>query len=260
MKRSPVEARVHSSGTKSTNVLIRARELVIRTEFTEVSSCEFPLWTSSPVPVEIPHDGSKSFVVRPFSGSVSQKDVSGDFPNIIKFPLYQQQELASLNDFDELPSSMGNTILSKVPFAAVSTVVSGVVDGKLVQSHSVLPLWNDGSAVLVNLDWYDGEPAEGTPDPEWHMCASSGLPVDLGMERLMLASRLPSNATHCRFLIHMTPWLLGARLLQDGGQEAEHRIWKREWHFDDQTQFSGALERIVEGILGRDTLATRAAQ
>lgn len=254
MNTKPVEAKVRCSGPDSTSLLIRARGVAVQAEFAELSACEFPIWTSAPVPVEIPADGTKRFVVGAFSGAVTQKAASGDFPNIVKFPVYSKQRIVPVTTYDELPLSAGTQLLAKMPLAAVSTVVSGVVDGRLVQSHGVLPFWNDGSTVLVTLDWTEGEPAEGTPNPEWYMQASGGVPARLGLEHLHEASRLPSGATHCRYQVHFTPWVLGAALLEDKGQETMHRIWQREWTFDRFRDFADALAQIRRGLVGIDPL------
>jgi hypothetical protein len=259
MNTKPVEAKVRTSGPHSTTLLIRARGVAIETEYAELSPCEFPIWASAPVPVEIPAGGTKSFIVGPFSGSVSQKAATGDFPNIIKFPVYRQQETVALRDYDDLRDPDAAQVLAKVPLAALATAVSGVVDGRLVQTHSVLPFWNDGSSVLVTLDWFDGEPSEGMPNPEWHMRASTGLPARLGLERLQEASQLPPGAAHCRYQIHLSPWMLGACLLQDKGQEAAHPIWQREWTFDRHTDFENALGQIRRGLVGVDRTGERNA-
>lgn len=250
----PVEAKVRCSGPDSTNLLIRARDVAVQAEFAELSACEFPIWTSAPVLVEIPPEGTKRFVVGAFSGSVTQKTATGDFPNVLKFPVYRKQTLVGVNAYDQLRISADTQLLTKMPLAAVATVVSGVVDGRLVQSHCVLPLWHDGSAVLVSLDWMEGEPAEGTPNPEWYMRASSGVPARLGLEQLHEASKLPPRATHCHYQVHFTPWVLGAALLEDKGQETMHRIWQREWTFDRVADFSDALDQIRRGLVGIDPL------
>lgn len=254
MYRTPVEAKVRCSGPDSTNLLIRTRDVAVQAEFAELSRCEFPVWTSAPVPLEIPPEGAKTFIVGAFSGTVTQKAATGDFPNIVKFPVYRKQAIVAVNAYDELSAAAGAPLLTKMPLAAIATMVSGVVDGKLMQSHAVLPFWNDGSTVLVTLDWMEGEPAEGTPNPEWYMRASGGVPARLGLERLHEASRLSSRATHCRYQIHFTPWVLGAALLDDKGQETVHPVWQREWTFDDAGDFSLALDQIRRGLVGIDPL------
>jgi hypothetical protein len=252
MSTNSVEAKIHKSGAKSTSLVIRAQQVVIQTEFGETTTCEFPIWGSAPVPVEIPPGGAKSFIVGPLSGVMCAKGKSGDFPNIVKFPVYREQGIASMKDYDAAGSGNDNQILVKTPFMSLATVVSGVVDNKLVETHCVLPIWNDGSTVLVQLDWIEGEPSEGTPNPEWHLTASKGLPIELGFAGLEQASQLPSNARRSRYQLHLTPWLLGAEILGDKGQRIQHPVWQREWRFDGKDEFVSVLGRLCRGLTGRD--------
>lgn len=259
MLTKPIQAKVRSSSADSTKLLIKARDVAVQAEFAELSPCDFPVWTSAPVHVEIPLEGTKRFIIGAFSGSVTEKAATGDFPNIVKFPVYGKQGVVPVTAYDELPISAATQALTKTPLAAIATAVSGVVDGKLVQAHSVLPLWNDGSAVLVTLDWVEGEPAEGTPNPEWYLRASGGVPARLGLQHLHDTSSLPPGATNCRHLVYFSPWVLGARLLDDEGRATKHRIWQREWAFNSAADFSNALGQITRGLMGIDTSNTKEA-
>lgn len=249
MDRTLFEAKVRKSSASSTSLVIRSGDIVVETEFAELAPCEFPIWTSSPVYVEIPPNGTRSFVVGPFSGSVSHGTTDGGYPHTIKFPVYREQEIASFRSHQALSNDGASQTLAKVPIVALATAVSGIVDGKLVQTHYVLPIWNDGSSVLVTLDYCEGESAEGTPNPEWHLRASTGRPAALGLQDLVQASHLSPNATCCRYKIHATPWILGAQFLSDQGTLTRNRIWQREWTFDSDETFSNALDRITTGLL-----------
>ena len=231
----------------ATALLILARGTTIQTEFTELRACEFPIWTSRPVSVEIPPNGTKSYIVAP-AGCIIGKSSDGDFPAIVKFPIYTQQQIVGTGAFAAPAAAPISHPIAKIPLVAVGTAASAVVDDKLVQRYHVLPFWNDGSTVLVRLDWFEGEPAEGTPNPEWHMSATSGMPAALGLKQLDEAAHLPPGATRCRYRIHVTPWLLGAALLEDEGLESTHPVWQREWPFDGPRGFATALKRLTRGL------------
>lgn len=250
MNTNPVEAKVRKSSEKSTGLLIKAAGLFVHAEYAELASCDFPVHASTPIPVEVPPSGAKSFVVGPFSGATPRRSPEGDYPHTIQFPVYRGVEIASREDFERQPSEAAGHALTKIPIMAIATGVYGVVDDKAIQTHCVLPIWNDGSAVLVRLDWAEGEASEGTPNPEWHLSASTGLPAALGLEHLGRFSRLPVNARLCRYDVHLTPWLLGAKLLEDKGTATPHPIWAREWCFEVFPEFSAALKRITDGLLG----------
>lgn len=249
MKPKPIEAKVRSGKTSPTSLVIKAGDIVIQAEFSDLAPCEFPIWSTAPVWVELPPEGTKDFVVCSPSGSVKQKTASPEFPNVIKFPKYAEQDVADPAMYGKVGAEGVHPTLSKVPVVAFASVVSGVVDGKLVQTHCILPVWADSSSVLVRLLWWDGDPADSSPNPEWHMKSSPGMPVDAGLAEFVKASGLPSDATCCRYELRATPWLLAAHLLGEKGHETGHPVWQREWFFDGHEEFSNALDRIKSRLL-----------
>jgi len=259
MNSNPVDVKVTRGSAGSIGLLIKVGGLVIQTEYGELAACEFPVRSSSPIQVEIPPDGTKSFIGGPFSGALPQQRMDGDYPSAIKFPVYKGQELASLQSYEHRPADGNGSALAKIPIVALAAGVRGAVDGRGFQTHGVLPIWSDGSAVLVRLDWYEGEPSEGTPNPEWHMSASSGMPAVLGLEQLEQASTLPQAAEPCLFHLNLTPWRLGAELLGDPGIEIPHRVWQREWQFHTAEEFSAALSRVTGGLLRPESVSRKDA-
>lgn len=259
MKSNTVELKVTRGSAGSIGLLIKAGGLVIQTEYGELSACEFPVRSSSPIQVEIPPDGTKSFLGGPFSGAFSPQSGDGDYPNTIKFPVYKGQDVVSLQSYDHRPADGDGRALAKIPIVAIGAGIRGAVDGRVFQTHGVLPIWSDGSAVLVRLDWYEGEPSEGTPNPEWHLSASSGMPAGLGLEQLERASVLPPTAEPCLFHLHLTPWRLGAALLGDEGIEIPNRVWQREWQFHTPEEFSAALSRVTGGLLRPESVSRKDA-
>lgn len=259
------EVKILGSHPNSTSLLIRAGETVIKTEFAELAPCRFPVWTSTPIDVEIPPNGTKDFLVGPFSGSTKQKTSNNDFPTTIRFPIYKTQDVSNMMTFKEfrgVPANGkdANNPFSKVPAMAIATAVSGKLDGeKRIETHCVLPVWDDGTVVLVTLDWFEGEPSEGTPGPEWHMSASAGLPLEVGLKNLEQSSRLPTNTKNCMYHLNFSPWLLGSKLFGDEGKENPHKIWQREWQFTDCAEFSVIFRRIREGLVGTEPSGPPAA-
>jgi hypothetical protein len=258
MKNSQVEAKLRRNCAGSTSLLIRAGDKVIQTEFSELTPCEFSLWTSSPILVEIPPNGTKDFVAGLFSDRHIKKTTNGDYPHTIKFPIYAHQDISNIQTYAELPSRTDtdndpSNTFAKVPLITIGTAVSGKVDGEvLVETHCVLPVWNDGSTVLVTLNWFEGESAEGTPNPEWHMRASTGLPFEMSMENLVQSSQLPTNAKNCLYHLHFSPWLLGSQILGNNGVDSKHKIWQREWRFSEYDEFSSVLSRLRAGLMEND--------
>lgn len=251
MNANAVEVKVRKSGGNATGLLIKSGEVVIQTEFAELASCDFPVWTSAPIPVEIPPNGTRDFVAAPGTGGGLTRAPDAEYPHVIKFPIYRGQDLASPQAYRQAPADGAKETVAKVPIVALATALTGRVEGRLIETHCVLPIWSDGAAVLVTLDWCEGEPAEGAPNPEWHMRASAGLPAVMGLEQLMEASRLPSNAEELQCSVRLAPWLLGAQLLGEPGRETSHPIWQHEWRFATRAQLLGALARISSGLRGQ---------
>jgi hypothetical protein len=249
MSTNPFEVKVNKGRGSSTGVLIRNGDEVIQTEFSELVPCEFPIHARTPVHVEIPPNGIKSSSPGLF-GFPEQNANDGDYPHTLRFPVYHGQETVTLRAYDAFKTDGAGQALAKVPVVAIATSVFSIEDGKVAQTHSVLPIWNDGSSVLIKLVLSEGEVSEGTPNPEWHMSASGGLPLSMGLDQLERVSRPPAGAQASRFELHLTPWLLAARLLQNEGKPTSHRVWQRGWRFETAGDFSAALSRITGSLRG----------
>lgn len=249
MSTNPFEVKVNKGRGRCTGVLIRHGDAVIQTEFSEVVPCDFPIHARSPVHVEIPPNGTKSSSPGLF-GSPERNATDGDYPHTLQFPVYQGQETVTLRSYDAFATDGAGQALTKVPVVAIATSVLFIENGKVAQIHSVLPIWNDGSSVLIKLVLSEGEASEGTPNPEWHMSASGGLPLSMGLDQLERVSRPPAGAQACRFELHVTPWLLAARLLHNEGKPTSDRVWQRGWRFEAAGDFSAALSRITGSMRG----------
>jgi len=249
MSTNPFEVKVKKGRGSSTEVLIKTGEEVIQTEFNELIACDFPIQARTPVHVEIPPNGTKSSAPGLFSGA-SEHVAEGDYPHTLRFPVYQGQETASVRSYDAFVTDGAGQALTKVPIVAISTGVLSIEAGKVVRVHSVLPIWSDGSSVLIKLVHFEGEVGEGTPNPEWHMSASGGLPLSMGLDQLERVSRPPAGAQASRFELQMSPWLLAARLLHNEGRPTSHRVWQRGWRFETAREFSTALSRITGSLRG----------
>lgn len=252
MKSKHVEARFLKHHGNTTNILIKVGDSVVQASYSEVAPCAFPVWTSMPVQVEIPPSGFRSNIVGVTSEGVAQSNVDGGLPNIIKFPVYERQSNSTVEDFENLPdsSTRGNNI-SREPLAAIAISASGIMDGrKRVETHSVLPVWIDGTSVVVTLNWYDGEPSEGSPNPEWHLRATQGMPPEEGMRRLMESGPFSANVSECIYRINVSPWKLGASILEALGEETHHKVWQREWQFTEFDDFQLALGHLRDALTG----------
>lgn len=247
MSTKQIEAKINQVGNNNkTSMLIRAGDVVLQTEFSELAPCEFSVWNSSPVHVEMPPQGSKDFVAGQFF-RLANKAAHEEYSNPIKFPVYSVQETATAQSFDRLNETVDSSknSLNKIPLVAISSTVSHQIDEiKRVQNHCTLPIWNDGSAILVRLDWYEGESGEGACTPEWHMSASAGMPLELGLLQFCEASLRQAVAKNAQYILNFSPCLLGEKILGSKGTPILHKIWQRQWTFARREDFVEALKRI----------------
>lgn len=234
--------------------LLRVGDIVVEVDCSEVAPCTFPVWASSPILVEIPPSGVKNYKTGLSSEDSIQKDRERALPLAIKFPVYTHQTDSTLSAFENIPESAdsgNNGIDLREPVLAVAITTSGLAEGnKRVERHCVLPVWNDGTTVPMTLDWYEGEPAEGTPNPEWHLSAPKGMPLTLGLQSLQKSAQLPAGVDGSGYRLFISPWKIGATVLDNAGQETSHKIWQREWSFTDFAEFQRALGRICDVLLG----------
>lgn len=263
MNHTHVEAKILKQQGNSTDLLIRAGDSVVQVTYAELAPCEFPVWARSPVNVEVPPNGVKHHVAGVSSESFVRKHADGLLPNTIKFPVYARQTSSTLEAFNRLPelsprSNSSSVALSREPLIAVGITARGsMLDGKQVETHAVLPIWHDGTAVMVTLNWYDGEPSEGTPNPEWYLRGTEGMPLAAGLRTLQEYSLLPASLSDCRYSLHMSPCKIGETVLDGPGQPTTHKIWQRAWQFTDVVDFQVALGRVCDQLLGLNDVQSR---
>ncbi|MCC6962927.1 MAG: hypothetical protein IT585_06720 [candidate division Zixibacteria bacterium] len=259
MKSKRVEAMVLERRDNSTSLLIRASDAVVQATYSELAPCQFPVWTGTPVQVELPFGGVKRHVAGLTSEDSPRKNADGGLPDIIRFPVYSSQIAATPEAFENLPRSArsrGNTadVISREPLVAIGISASGqTADGSHVETHGVLPIWLDDTAVLVTLNWYEGEPNEGTPNSEWYLRGTEGMPLEEGIRTIRSFALWSSQLSDKRYALTMSPWKLGEALLGNPGHEIKHKIWQREWSFASFDDFRVALGRFCDGLLGLTT-------
>jgi len=254
MKTKHVEAKILKHDGEATNLLIRVGDCVVQAKYSELDRCEFPVWTDAPIYVQIPPQGVKHHVAGLSSDEAARKTADGGLADIIKFPIFAQQSSSTVEAFDDLPHSSlrggANNVLAREPLAAIGVSASALMaDNRRVETHCVMPIWTDGTAVLVTLNWCEGEAAEGTPNPEWYLNASQGMPLEMAIRRLQESELCPANAESCRYRINVSPWRLGAAILENSGQELGHKIWQRVWQYSEYEEFQIAIGQLRNALL-----------
>jgi len=230
-----------------TVTLLKFGGIVLKTESCEVVPCELPTAEWLSIPLEIPSEGAKHFIQGRFPGGVSTG--SSVEPELLRLPVYTGEEDFDASAFEELSRNAGPTNHEvKIPIVTITAKACGRIDeGRTIQSFSILPIWKDKTSIILELDWHEGNAAEGSINPEWFIRATPKLPLEHGFQKLKDCSKLHPSAEECSYHLYVNPASLGKHVLGDG-QEYPSRIWQREWTFSNREEMLTAITRLSEAI------------
>lgn len=228
--------------------LIKLGKIVIRTEMCEMVPGEFPITVWRSFPLEIPSNGFKKYIMGRFPGGHNINPIK-DESEVINLPVYTGDDICDaiiFEDFSSDPEKM--RAIAKIPIVTIATKTCGQYsDGRLIQSLSVLPIWNDGTSMVLELDWSEGNPAEDCINPEWYIQASPRLSVNEGLQKLRECSRPFPIAEKCSHHLYVNPSSLGTHVLGEG-KEYSSKIWRHEWKFDECKKMLDAVGRLAQKI------------
>ena len=241
-----------------TRILLGIGKKVVEATFAKSCPLTFPILSPTAIPVSIPENGSRAHVVFPSMGGIAASDPDSlDLP--LKFPLYSsvsEKDAQSLDDAGKTASKNSKRASNIVhpgndsPIIAIATKISGTLDGRLVQAVRVLPVWADGTCVLISLDWTEGCADEGTPNPEWFIKTSKGFQMPQGIKLLARGWPRIFLLEDLRYSILMAPHTLGKLLVSEEGSERQDDVWTYEWQTSSHEQFNQTMTRLMQNILG----------
>ncbi len=254
MKDIAIETKMQSSVNGLRSMLIRIGNNAVKTEFADLILCNFPINVYQPIPLEIPANNRKSVMLGSF-GRV--KDSSfGEFKNLIKLPRYSSQHEISVDDFNRavpVPDDKDNPYVT-MPVCALATKICSVGQNERHDKvMNVLLVWQDGTSVILSLDYFDGEDSEGTPNAEWHIKASQGQPFEKALRNYYDASLPGPGDREKTFHIYMTPAALGDAILGEQGRQIDDPGWQREWIFESRESYLRSLDLLVEQLAETST-------
>ena len=245
MRHNPIAARLGKQADGSAELVIRAADVTIRTEFRDLVACAFPTGTTPPIHVSLKASGSSAFKLAPGVSAGRKPEDDGSWHSVL-FPVYQNQAIVDRRIFEQTSRSSVGQVLTRMPVAALAAGAIAEVDGTLYETHCVLPIWNDGSAILVRLDWFRSYTKN---PPLWRVSSSSGLPVTAALRQFAEVPPVATLGKPLRYRLCVSPRLLGAELLGYEGRDLRERIWQREWRYDAFDVFSDDISRIVRALL-----------
>ena len=230
-------------------IRLSKKEIGTLTGITDIVPGEFPVDAWRPILLEIPDGGSKKHTGGRFPylpGSSSNGGVKWDASRIISLPVYKNTE-----KFD-LETLRGVRVRNDFPDAVPTVTLANRIDGcycdqRRAQTVSVLPVWADGTSMLLELDWYEG-PLEDCSNPEWHMRASPRISLQDGLDRLRRICRIRPVWEDCSFYVYVIPPFLGSNLLGRGNGNS-NKVWQKEWRYSNHGDMLSALGKIVTTIM-----------
>jgi len=212
-----------------------------------IVSGEFPIDAWYPIFLEVPDGGSKRHIGGRFPclpGS-SVNRVKWDISRVINLPVYKNTEgygpetLRRVKAWSEFPD---------VPAVTLANRIGGYYcDERRAQTVSVLPVWADGTPMVLELDWYEGS-LEDCCNPEWHLRASPRLPIKDGVDRLKQSCRHPPMWENCFFYLYVIPPFLGSYLLGRGNRTSS-KVWQREWTYPEHAEMMDASDQVIADIV-----------
>jgi hypothetical protein len=236
------------------STLIKLGKVVIKTEWSGTIPGEFPITEWRSFPLQIPSDGFKEYILGSLPGGVKTGNVEEDVETI-HLPVYIGEDICDTRIFEDARGSSSVAInQAKIPIATIATKACAECSssGVQTQSLSVLPIWNDGTSIVLELDWYEGDPMEGNINPEWYIQASPRLSVKEGLQKLRTSSRPCSIADkHCCHCMHINPVSLGRHVLGEGHVRScslPSKVWPQSWRLDTHEKMLDALDRLSEAF------------
>jgi hypothetical protein len=235
------------------STLIKLGKVVIKTEWSETVPGEFPITEWRSFPLQIPSDGFRKHVLGSLPGGVRTGNEVEDL-EVIHLPVYVGEDICDARAFEEPLAGVSRTEkLAKIPIATIATKACGQCSssGIQTQSLSVLPIWSDGTSIVLDLDWYEGDPMEGNVNPEWYIQASPRLSVKEGLQKLRESSSPCSIADkNCCCCIHVNPASLGKHVLGESHRSCSFpsKAWPQSWKLDGHEGMLDAIERLSEAF------------
>jgi len=232
------------------STVIKLGKIAIRTEWSETVPGEFPITEWRTFPLEIPK-GFKKHIMGNFPGGL--KDPVQEDLEVIHLPVYIGEDICDARIFEESPYPARTEAMAKVPVVTVATKACGECScsGVQTQSLSVLPVWSDGTCMVLELEWYEGNPMEGGINPEWYIQASPRLSVKEGLLKLKESSKSSPIAEKSCYCLHVNPASLGTHVFGEGKElacQSPSKIWPRKWKFDTHEKMLDAIDKLSEAL------------
>jgi hypothetical protein len=211
---------------------------------------EYPIDAWRPFPLEIPKGGSKTEILGRMCHAfgVAMSAEKWNLWRTVRLPLFKNDDDIGLEELGTVVRHWSQIGQDDVPCLAIAVKRRGLYcEDREAQSITVLMVLGDAACRIVTLDWSEG-PLEDCVTPEW--CVHAGPIMDLASGRAELLRATGSlNLEHQRMSLYTLPACLG-RNLQGTPMQANYRLWKKEWAYDEPATMRSDLEGLLAEIAG----------
>ena len=212
---------------------------------------EFPVNSFQPIFLEIAKDGKKMDLSGRL-GFISAKSnirITWRSLRIVSLPFYETtKESLNFTCLKPLLKSWQNSFIPEdVPCIALAVNTTGsYCDIREGQRVAVLLIWNDNTARILTLDWFEG-PLEDCISPEWYISSSEWLPLERAFEKLENICTCPSSLQNPIYSLFINPPCLGCEFKGDKN-EIIGKCWQFEWIYRNQLDLVKDLKSTLRRI------------
>jgi len=221
--------------------IIKIGKIAIKAEWSNIPIGEFPITEWRTFPLEVPSARFKYHILG--------RSLDDGTSEVIHLPMYIGEDICDAKIFEDiLEDPIKTKEVAMIPAVTISTKFCGnysSTDGHLTQSVAVLPIWADGTSMVLELDWFE-QTEENNNAPEWYIKASGKLSVKEGFGKIKECFKPYPLVNFCHYL-YINPISLGTHVLGEG-QEHPNKFWSREWKFNQHEMMSDALDRLSETL------------
>jgi hypothetical protein len=210
---------------------------------------EYPIDGWNNIFIEIPLDAKKSDLSgrSNYKRKKEQSLKRGSQNRIIKLPVYSQDAVKDVRKLKHIIKHWSEILFGEdIPCIALATKCRGFYsDQREAQIVTVLMVWNDSTARMTTLEWYEG-PLDDCISPEWHMRSTSYMSLVKAIEKFKDTYSNINWDGMC-YALYIVPQCLG-HCIQSRSTRTSYPSWVNEWQYKNQTFFKKDLSSVLSDV------------
>lgn len=218
---------------------------------TIIGTClgEYPIDGWGKYFIETPMDGHKKDITGRSNNAVRSgiKTIKCNQRRTINLPIYSHIQDFNVDNLKIVFRNWSEIGLSDdIPCLALAVKHRGFYsDNREAQYVTILTVWNDGTARIISLDWFEG-PLEDCITPEWYMKTTPLLNINDAIEKMRNIHKT-TQWDNPIFSVYAIPKCLGSCLNGDFSRNS-YDLWDYEWNYSDFPKFGTDINVILSKI------------